>query len=268
MTTPSATPDATEIAERIRRREITALEAVDDAIARAEAMQPALNFLVTPLFDQARARAAAGRLTGPFAGVPYLLKDMYDIRHVPTRWGARFTERAPLPSKSCSQVEAFEAASLVMIGKSALSEFGWLPTTEPLTFGPTRNPWDLGRTPGGSSGGSAAAVAAGVVPMADAADGGGSIRIPASACGLFGLKPSRGRLVGDQHAARRHRTHGRALRVAERARFGQTLCRDGTRGRGRRLPAGRLRAGTVGAPPAHRSRRREPREPATAGRGA
>jgi amidase len=140
-------------------------------------------------------------LSGPFAGVPYLVKDMFDIRGVPTRWGARFTERAPLPIVSCSQVRAFEAAGLVIIGKSALGEFGWLPTTEPLAFGPTRNPWDLERTPGGSSGGSAAAVAAGVLPMADAADGGGSIRIPASACGLFGLKPSRGRLVGDQHAA-------------------------------------------------------------------
>jgi amidase len=197
----SMTPDATELAAMIRRKDITALEAVDDAIARAEAMQPKLNFLVTPLFEQARARAKAGGLSGPFAGVPYLLKDMYDIAGVPTRWGARFTEVAPIPTKSCAQVKAFEAAGLVLIGKSAMGEFGWLPTTEPLTFGPTRNPWDLSRTPGGSSGGSAAAVAGGVLPMADAADGGGSIRIPASACGLFGMKPSRHRLIGDQHAA-------------------------------------------------------------------
>jgi amidase len=201
MTQSPATLDATEIAAMIQRKEITALEAVDDAIARAEAMQPKLNFLVTPLFEQARARAKAGGLTGPFAGVPYLIKDMYDIQGVPTRWGARFTEIAPIPTASCSQVKAFEAAGLVLIGKSALGEFGWLPTTEPLTFGPTRNPWDLSRTPGGSSGGSAAAVAAGVLPMADAADGGGSIRIPASACGLFGMKPSRRRLIGDQHPA-------------------------------------------------------------------
>src|ERR1700678_3935095 len=195
------TPDATELAAMIRRKDITALEAVDDAIARAEAMQPKLNFLVTPLFEQARVRAKAGGLSGPFAGVPYLIKDMYDIAGIPTRWGARFTEVAPIPTASCAQVKAFEAAGLVLIGKSALGEFGWLPTTEPLTFGPTRNPWDLTRTPGGSSGGSAAAVAAGVLPMADAADGGGSIRIPASACGLFGMKPSRRRLIGDQHPA-------------------------------------------------------------------
>jgi amidase len=201
MTQSPVTPDATEIAAMIRRKEITALEAVDAAIARAEAMQPRLNFLVTPLFEQARARAKAGGLTGPFAGAPYLVKDMYDIQGVPTRWGAHFTAVAPIPTASCSQVKAFEAAGLVLIGKSAMSEFGWLPTTEPLAFGPTRNPWDLGRTPGGSSGGSAAAVAAGVLPMADAADGGGSIRIPASACGLFGLKPSRGRLIGEQHSA-------------------------------------------------------------------
>jgi amidase len=195
------TADATEIAAMIRRKDITALEAVDDAIARAEAMQPKLNFLVTPMFEQARARAKAGGLSGPFAGVPYLIKDMYDIAGIPTRWGARFTEVAPIPTASCAQVRAFEAAGLVLIGKSALGEFGWLPTTEPLTFGPTRNPWDPSRTPGGSSGGSAAAVASGVLPMADAADGGGSIRIPASACGLFGMKPSRRRLIGDQHAA-------------------------------------------------------------------
>ena len=195
------TPDATELAAMIRRKDITALEAVDDAIARAEAMQPKLNFLVTAMFEQARARAKAGGLSGPFAGVPYLIKDMYDIADIPTRWGARFTEVAPIPTASCAQVKAFEAAGLVLIGKSSLGDFGWLPTTEPLTFGPTRNPWDLSRTPGGSSGGSAAAVAAGVLPMADAADGGGSIRIPASACGLFGMKPSRRRLIGDQHAA-------------------------------------------------------------------
>jgi len=195
------TPDATELAAMIRRKDITALEAVDDAIARAEAMQPKLNFLVTAMFEQARARARAGGLSGPFAGVPYLIKDMYDIAGVPTRWGARATEMAPLPAESSPQVKAFEAAGLVLIGKSSLGEFGFLPTSEPLAFGPTRNPWDLSLSSGGSSGGAAAAVAAGVLPMADAADGGGSIRIPASACGLFGLKPSPSRLIGDQHAA-------------------------------------------------------------------
>jgi amidase len=193
--------DATETAAMIRRREITALEAVEEAIARAQELQPKLNFLVTDTFDRARERASSGSLEGPFAGVPYLVKDMYDVRGVPTRWGAKFSESVGPAAKNCPQVDAFEAAGLVVIGKSAMSEIGWLPTTEPLAFGPTRSPWNLERTPGGSSGGSAAAVAAGILPMADAADGGGSIRIPASASGLFGLKPSRGRLIGRQDAA-------------------------------------------------------------------
>jgi amidase len=123
---------------------------------------------------------------------------MYDIAGIPTRWGSRFTSRAPIPRKSCAQVKALEAAGLIIVGKSAMSEMGYIPTTESAAFGPTRNPWDPSRSPGGSSGGSAAAVASGAVAMADAADGGGSIRIPASACGLFGMKPSRGRMVGRQ----------------------------------------------------------------------
>jgi amidase len=197
--------DATETAELIRRKEISAVEAVDAAISRAERAQPTLNFLVTDTFETARAHAANMALPAngdpPFAGVPFLVKDMYDVAGVPTRWGARFGPLLPPAAANCPQVDAFEAAGLVVIGKSALGEIGFLPTTEPLASGPTRNPWDVKMSPGGSSGGSAAAVAAGVVPVADAADGGGSIRIPASACGLFGLKPSTGRLVGHQDLA-------------------------------------------------------------------
>lgn len=197
--------DATETAAMIRRREISALEAIDAAIARAEALQPKLNFMVTPLFELARERARefdkAGKLTGPFAGVPYLVKDMYDVKGAVTRHGSRCTQGMPPATAQPPYVSALEAAGLVFIGKSALGEFGYLPTTEPLAFGPTRNPWNSALTPGGSSGGSAAAVAAGVLPFADAADGGGSIRIPASACGLFGLKPSRDRLIGTQPAS-------------------------------------------------------------------
>lgn len=193
--------DATEMAAMIRRGDLTALEAVDTAIARAEAAQPKLNFLVTQMFDQARARAKAGNLSGPFAGVPYLIKDMYDVEGAPTRHGSRCTALLPPAKSTAPYVKALEAAGLISIGKSALGEFGYLPSTEPLAFGPTRNPWNLALSPGGSSGGAAAAVAAGVVPFADAADGGGSIRIPASACGLFGLKPSRGRLIGQQPAS-------------------------------------------------------------------
>ncbi|HUE59589.1 MAG TPA: amidase family protein [Acidimicrobiales bacterium] len=196
--------DATETADLISRKEVTALEVVEAAIARAERLQPKLNFLVTDAFDNARERA--GGMTGaderaPFPGVPFLVKDMYDVAGLPTRWGARFGPLLPPAAANSPQVDAYQAAGLLVIGKSALGEIGFLPTTEPLVSGPTRNPWDLDLSPGGSSGGSAAAVAAGVVPFADAADGGGSIRIPASACGLFGLKPSTGRLVGHQDAA-------------------------------------------------------------------
>lgn len=196
--------DATETADLVARKEITPLEAVDAAIARAEKVQPKLNFLVTEIFDRARDRAremSPPSETAPFAGVPFLVKDMYDVAGVPTRWGARFGPLLPPASANSPQVDRFEAAGLVVIGKSALGEIGFLPTTEPLVSGPTRNPWNLDLSPGGSSGGSAAATAAGVVPMADAADGGGSIRIPASACAVFGLKPSRQRLVGHQDLA-------------------------------------------------------------------
>ena len=197
--------DATETAGLIAQKEITAIEAVDAAIARAERAQPLLNFLAADLFERARGRAAgiapASERNAPFSGVPFLVKDMYDVAGVPTRWGARFGPLLPPASANSPQVDMFEAAGLVVLGKSALGEIGFLPTTEPLASGPTRNPWDLDMSPGGSSGGSAAAVAAGVVPIADAADGGGSIRIPASACGVFGLKPSTGRLVGHQDAA-------------------------------------------------------------------
>lgn len=191
--------DATATADLIRRGEVTAAEVVEAAIARAEKAQTVLNFMVTEMSERARAKAPLA--TGPFAGVPFLVKDMFDVAGTPTRWGARFGPFLPPAEHNSPQVDAFEAAGLVVIGKSALGEIGYLPTTEPLVSGPTANPWDLSLSPGGSSGGSAAAVAAGVVPMADAADGGGSIRIPASACGLFGLKPSRDRLVGKQDAA-------------------------------------------------------------------
>ncbi|WP_279579781.1 amidase family protein [Fodinicola feengrottensis] len=139
----------------------------------------------------------------PFAGVPYLLKDMYDYAGSVTGWGSRLSRLTPPAAAHAPQVDALEAAGLIIIGKTALGEMGYLPTTEPIAFGPTRNPWNLEHSSGGSSGGSAAAVAAGVVcrwrtrPTA----AGGSIRIPASACGLFGLKPSRGALIGNQTPA-------------------------------------------------------------------
>ena len=191
--------DATATAELVRNGEVKASEVVEAAIVRSENAQPVLNFLVTDLYDRAREKAVM--CDGPLAGVPFLVKDMFEVEGAPTRWGARFGAFLPPAAKSSPQVDAYEDTGLVTIGKSALGEIGYLPTTEPLATGPTANPWDLALSPGGSSGGSAAAVASGVVPLADAADGGGSIRIPASACGLFGLKPSRDRLVGEQNAA-------------------------------------------------------------------
>jgi len=197
----SSAMDATRLAALIRSGEISALEAVDAAIARAQAAQPELNFLVTAGFEQARDRARSASLTGPFAGVPFLIKDLNDYIGLPTRDGSRATASAAAATAQDGYMSAFDAAGLVVIGKSATPEMGFSATTEPLAFGPTRNPWDLDRSSGGSSGGAAAAVAAGVTPVAHANDGGGSIRMPASCCGLFGLKPSRGRQHRDRPSA-------------------------------------------------------------------
>lgn len=200
---PSAAPqpDATTMADRIRRKEISPLEAVSEAIKRAEAAQPQLNFIVTSLFEQALEQAKTGIISGPFAGVPFLIKDLNDYKGAPTRHGSRAFLDAPVAKASEPLVEAYSRAGLVVIGKSSSPEQGYLPTTEPIAFGPTRNPWNLAHSSGGSSGGAAAAVAAGIVPVAHASDGGGSIRIPAANCGLFGLKPSRGRMIGAEKQA-------------------------------------------------------------------
>jgi len=196
------TLDATALAALVREKRATPLELVDHAIARVEKLNPTLNAVVTPMFDEAR-EAARGQVgPGPFAGVPYLVKDILaGIR------GVRFTSGSRLLADYVSDhdsvlVERLRESGFVFIGKTNTPEFGFLPTTEPELFGATKNPWDLTRSTGGSSGGSAAAVAARIVPAAHANDGGGSIRIPASCCGLFGLKPTRGRIslgpdVGD-----------------------------------------------------------------------
>jgi amidase len=188
-------PDATETAARIRRGEITAVEVVETAIARAEAMQGTLNFIVNSDFDRALAKAKAGASAGPFAGVPFLVKDLIDYKGLPTRGGSQSQRFAPPATQQAPNCDAFDRAGLIVLGKSATPEAGYLPTTEPIATGLTHNPWDLTRSSGGSSGGSSVAVAAGIVPVAHATDGGGSIRIPASHCGLFGLKPSRGRIA-------------------------------------------------------------------------
>ncbi|MDB5475097.1 MAG: 6-aminohexanoate-cyclic-dimer hydrolase [Phenylobacterium sp.] len=192
----SAWPDATETAALIKRGEMSPTEVVQAAIARAEGLQPLLNFMVNSDFDRALAKAKAGPPAGPFGGVPFLVKDLEDYTGLPTRAGSRSGLPRGAATSQTPYITAFDRAGLITLGKSATPEFGYLPTTEPLATGATRNPWDLTRSSGGSSGGAAAAVAAGVVPVAQASDGGGSIRIPASNCGLFGLKPSRGRMIG------------------------------------------------------------------------
>jgi len=187
--------DATAQADLVRRGEATPLELVDAAIARIERANPALNAVVTPTFDRAR-EAARGELPdGPFRGVPFLLKDLSAAwAGVRMTSGSAFLKDFVAPVDSVL-VQRYLAAGLVFLGKTNCPEFGFLPTTEPALFGATRNPWDPERSPGGSSGGSAAAVASGMVPFAHGNDGGGSIRIPASCCGLVGLKPTRARIT-------------------------------------------------------------------------
>lgn len=189
--------DATAQAELVRTGQASPLELVDAAIERIERVNPALNAVITPLFERARAEAASAELPdGPLKGVPFVLKDL--AAHSagdPFHEGMRFLkDRAWIEPHDTALVARFRAAGLITLGKTNTPELGILPTTEPTAYGPTRNPWDASRSTGGSSGGSAAAVAAGLVPVGHANDGGGSIRIPASECGLVGLKPTRGRV--------------------------------------------------------------------------
>ncbi len=185
--------DATGLAELVRRKEVTPLELVEAAIERIERLNPALNAVITPMFDQALALAKQDLPQGPFSGVPFLIKDIGAmVKGVRMCLGTALLKNF-VPDHDNELVLRLKRAGLIMVGKTNLPELGILPTTEPRLFGATRNPWNPERSPGGSSGGSAAAVAAGMVPMAHANDGGGSIRIPASCCGLFGLKPTRAR---------------------------------------------------------------------------
>jgi amidase len=179
-------------AELIRRHEATALELLDAAIVRIES-QRALNAVICDLFERARSRAGAPLGDGPLAGAPFLLKDLGDpLAGTPERMGS-VALRDHVSAESCAVVERYEQAGLLIAGKTNTPEWGNHCTTEPLLFGPTINPRAPGRSPGGSSGGSAVAVAAGLVPAASGGDATGSIRVPASACGVIGLKPARGR---------------------------------------------------------------------------
>ena len=178
----------------VRQGQLTAAELCAAAIDRAEAVNPQINAVVHRLFETAQQRAAAGLPAGPFGGVPFLLKDFgAHYAGAPHTSGSRAL-RNFVPAEDAELVRRWQAAGVNILGKTNTPEFALMGVTEPALFGPARNPWDLDRTPGGSSGGAAAAVAAGIVPLAGAGDGGGSIRIPAACCGLFGLKPSRGRV--------------------------------------------------------------------------
>jgi len=185
--------DALGLADLIRARDVSAEEILEAAIERVEAVNPALNAVICTMYDHARQALAAGVPDGPFSGVPYMLKDLgVFYQGVPTTAGSRMFADF-VPDHDSTIVERYRGAGLVIMAKTNTPEFGAAGTTEPVLHGPTRNPWNLAHSAGGSSGGSAAAVAAGVLPMAHATDGGGSIRIPAAQCGLFGLKPTRGR---------------------------------------------------------------------------
>ncbi len=186
--------DGVGVAAKIRSGEISAAEAMEAAIARAERVNGELNFIVTPLYEAGRARARQS-LSGPFAGVPTLIKDLLDWNGHPTKYGSRAFANN-VAARQTAYMDAILAGGFAPFGKSTTPEFGFTATTEPMLHAPTRNPWNPAHSSGGSSGGAAVAVAARVIPVAHASDGGGSIRIPASCNGLVGLKPSRGRNVG------------------------------------------------------------------------
>lgn len=186
--------DATGLADLVRKGETCAQELLDVAITAADQFQESLNAIVVRCDEQARQQALSP-VPGPFSGVPFLAKDLFqEMAGQPANSGCRALHRAGFRAKEDAEiVRRWRASGVIIFGRTNTPEFGIKAVTEPELFGPARNPWNVRHTPGGSSGGSAAAVAAGIVPMAGANDGGGSIRIPAAHCGLFGLKPTRGR---------------------------------------------------------------------------
>jgi amidase/6-aminohexanoate-cyclic-dimer hydrolase len=184
--------DAVGLAKLVRDKQLSPAELLDAAIERVESRNLVFNAVVNKLYDHGRRAIAAGLPDGPLKGVPFLLKDITLMTGAVTTFGARLFADAVADHDS-EIVARYRRSGLVIFGKTNTPEFGLAPTTEPRLFGATKNPWNLAHSPGGSSGGAAAAVAAGMVPAAHGNDGGGSIRIPASACGLFGLKPTRAR---------------------------------------------------------------------------
>jgi amidase len=184
--------DAVGLAALVRSKQVSARELLDEAIARTEKLDPQINAVVVKHYDYARAQIDRGIPDGPFTGVPFLLKDLDLLQGTRTTFGASLY-RDNVADHTGTLAQRFLNSGVTIFGKSSSPEFGLMPTTEPRLFGPTRNPWNLEHSSGGSSGGAAAAVAARILPVAHASDGGGSIRIPASASGVFGLKPSRAR---------------------------------------------------------------------------
>jgi amidase len=195
--------DGLGIAQLIRGREVTAREVLEAAIGAAETVNPHVNALSQKLYDLGLATISQVDSSAPFAGVPFLLKDVSAmLKGARTTQGSRFFADAPPATADTTLVERFKQAGVIIFGKTTTPELGLAPSTETSLTGATRNPWNLSLTAGGSSGGAAAAVATGIAPLAHGSDGGGSIRIPASCCGLFGLKPTRARtpsgpLVGE-----------------------------------------------------------------------
>ena len=187
--------DALGLAELVRSGEVSAHELLDQALASIEATNPSLNAVVAVFEDEARRAIDQGLPPGPFHGVPFAIKDLWaNVAGWITTNGSRLFASGPPCTGDSEVIRRYRRAGLVLVAKTNTPELGLSPSTEPALFGATHNPWDLAMTPGGSSGGAAAAVASGIFAMAHASDGGGSIRIPASCCGLFGLKPTRGRI--------------------------------------------------------------------------
>src|SRR6478735_1761271 len=184
--------DGVGLAELVRKKQVSAGELLDEAIARTAKVNPQINALVVKHYDYARRQIDEGLPDGAFTGVPFLLKDLDILQGTRTTFGASIY-KDNVADHTGTLAQRFLDAGLTIFGKTSSPEFGLMPTTESRLFGPTRNPWNLDHSSGGSSGGAGAAVAARILPVAHASDGGGSIRIPASASGVFGLKPTRAR---------------------------------------------------------------------------
>src|SRR5271168_3871597 len=184
--------DAVGLAGLVRSKEVSARELLDEAVARTAKVDPQINAVVVKHYDYAERQIENGLPDGPFTGVPFLLKDLDLLQGTRTTFGASIY-KDDVADHTGTLAQRFLNAGLTIFGKSSSPEFGLMPTTESRLHGPTRNPWNLAHSSGGSSGGAGAAVAARILPVAHASDGGGSIRIPASASGVFGMKPSRAR---------------------------------------------------------------------------